>query len=146
MINYVLGVLNGARLPCVCTEQLVAVVGNKHSENENTNDVEASYPPKSLFDGPGNILVRVRGLAECHPDHLGAGVGKASLTNACPPPQQIARGSFEEVRGKGARIMPIGEAAGLVVRCATCCYDNTGEDKGRHDRNLDDTSPEFYFS
>ena len=64
------------------------VAGNSHAEDDDTEDVEDGNPPERLFDGPGDVLPRIRRLAKSHAHDLRSGKGEAGLADAGPEAQE----------------------------------------------------------
>jgi hypothetical protein len=79
-------------------EQLWAVVGDGHAENQDAGDIEEDDPKKGLVDGAGDVLARVRRLSEGDADELGAEVGEGGLDDAGPDAQEAAGVTGDDVR------------------------------------------------
>lgn len=118
-------------------DQSFVVVGDRHAEGQDADDVEEADAPEGLPDGPGDGDPRVRRLAKRGAHDFGARVREACLDHAGPETQETAEGSGLQVFGKRTRVCPILKADSAVGASAAKGYNQAGDHDGDESYDLD---------
>ena len=100
--------------------ELVRVVGNEHAQEEHGEAVEEEDSVEGEFDGAGNRLAGVLGLADSNTNQLRAEVGEDGVDEGAPEAVEFACGARVDIRPEGSGVLVVLEASCVAGTSANC--------------------------
>lgn len=118
--------------------ELLGIIGNNHSDQEDTEAVENENTVECQLDGLGDRATRVLGFTGSDTNELSSQVGESGIDHNRPESHELASCTgYAKGCVEGSWVVPVAEAWSVAIGAAATGNDQTEEDNANDDDDLE---------